>query len=127
RAIGYYEQALAISREIGDRQSESIILENIGDLMVDQGNLPEAIHIYSQAIEIADDIGFVPMQNYGRSGLAKAHLFSRDLLKARATIEAACRYDVPQNNHNVWALYGVITLRQGDQAAAHKAFATAVE
>ena len=57
--------------------------------------------------------------------LALAHLCAGDLTAARAAAEAARRYDVPQNNHYVLALLGVIALRQGDRAAAQEAFTAA--
>src|SRR5690606_30413165 len=43
-----------------------------------------------------------------------------------ATIEAALGYDVPENNHNVSALHGIIALRQGDEVAARRAFVRAI-
>ena len=61
-----------------------------------------------------------------RWGLAQAYLFQNDLVNARATIEAALQYDVPQNNHNATALHGIIALRQGDASTARQAFTRAI-
>jgi len=46
---------------------------------------------------------------------------------ARTTIETTLQSDVPQNNHNVSALHGIIALRQGDASAAHQSFTRAIE
>ena len=66
------------------------------------------------------------MQNYARWGLAQAYLFQNDLVNARATIEAALQYDVPQNNHNATALHGIIALRQGERETAQEAFTKSI-
>ncbi len=63
---------------------------------------------------------------YARWGLAQAYLFQNDLVNARATIEAALQYDVPENNHNASALHGIIALRQGDEVTARGAFVRAI-
>ena len=58
---------------------------------------------------------------------ALACLYSGDLSAGRAAAEAACQYDVPQNNHYVSTLLGVIALRQGNQAAARQSFTVAMD
>jgi tetratricopeptide (TPR) repeat protein len=126
KAIEFHEQALVISREIGDRRSESIDLENTGHAWLSISEYQNAKESYQQAIQIADEISFPQTQSWARWGLAQAYLFvetsevSKDfgsLTAARATIEAALEYDVPQNNHNTSALHGIILLRMRDASA----------
>ena len=62
----------------------------------------------------------------GNETLALARLATVDLPGARAAAEAARAHDVPQNNHNVLALLGLIALRQGDRVAAAEAFSAAL-
>jgi tetratricopeptide (TPR) repeat protein len=126
RAMEYYEQSLGIAREIGYRFLESENLANKGYVLVDQGEWDKAVEIYNQAIQIADEIGSAQFQDAARQGLALAHLYTGDLPAARAAAETARQYDIPQNNHDVLALLGVILLRQGDRPAAQEAFAAAV-
>lgn len=127
KAIEYHEQALVIAREIGYRFLESASLINMGDTFVYQNEWTKAIRLYNQAREIADEIGYIQIQNESRSGLARAHLHSGDLEAARSIAESAFKYDYPKNNHNVFALLGVIALRQGDSASAKDAFEAAME
>ena len=49
RAIGFYEQHLAIEREIGDRQGEGAALGNLGIAYADLGQVERAIGFYEQA------------------------------------------------------------------------------
>jgi tetratricopeptide (TPR) repeat protein len=126
RALDFYEKSIVIEREIGDRRSESIGLENIGYAFLNLEEYQKGKESYQQAIQIADEISFPQTQNAARWGLAQSCLFQNDLVNARAAIEAALQYDVPDNNHNVSALHGIIALRQGDEVAARGAFVRAI-
>jgi tetratricopeptide (TPR) repeat protein len=53
RAIGYYEQALAIRREIGDRRGEGSDLCNLGSAYAQLGDARRAIGYYEQALVLS--------------------------------------------------------------------------
>jgi tetratricopeptide (TPR) repeat protein len=57
KAIEYHEQALIISREIGDRRGEGADLGNLGLAYSDLGQVEKAIEYYGQALVIAREIG----------------------------------------------------------------------
>ncbi|MDD2756554.1 MAG: tetratricopeptide repeat protein, partial [Methanothrix sp.] len=57
KAIEYYEQVLAISREIGDRMGEGNALGNLGLAYAVLGDAKNAIEYYAQALAIAREIG----------------------------------------------------------------------
>jgi len=57
RAIGLYEQALAIDREIGDRRGEAVDLGNVGNCYHDLGETRRAIGLYEQALAIDRETG----------------------------------------------------------------------
>ncbi|MBI3092471.1 MAG: tetratricopeptide repeat protein [Candidatus Tectomicrobia bacterium] len=57
RAIDCHEQALAISREIGDRRGEGNQLGNLGLCYQDLGEVGRAIDNYEQALAISREIG----------------------------------------------------------------------
>jgi|GEM_PF-1471886 len=56
-AIGSYEKALAIAREIGDRRGEGNALGNLGLVYADLAQIDKAIGCYEQALVIAREIG----------------------------------------------------------------------
>jgi len=114
KALKNYEKALEIKSAIGDRAGESIVLQNTGQVFLEFKEYIKAKENYLQAIQIADEISFPVEQLNARWGLAQAYLSQNDLVNARATIEAALGYDVPENNHNASALYGIILLRMRD-------------
>jgi tetratricopeptide (TPR) repeat protein len=126
RAIEFRERALAIDREVGSLVDESVDLENLGLLFIDANMIHKAVETYGEAIALADSINFPQTQSYARWGLALAHLHVANVESARSAVESARRYDVPENNHNVFALLGIISLRQLDLRAAQDAFATAI-
>ena len=124
--IKYYEQAQDVIRNIGDPRSEAQVHENLGHAYLNLVENQKALLHYQQSIQIADKISFLIPQNYARWGLAQAYLFQNDLVNARATIEAALNYDVPENNHNASALHGLIALRQGERETAQEAFTKSI-
>jgi hypothetical protein len=58
--------------------------------------------------------------------LHDAYLYVGDVPGARIAADAARVHDVPENNHNVLALLGLIALRQDDRGAAAQAFSAAI-
>ena len=56
-AAGYFEQALAIAREVGDRAGEGVTLVNLGELARTHGHAAEAADYYEQALAIAREVG----------------------------------------------------------------------
>jgi len=126
KAIDYHEQALKIDREIGDRKGETQDIDSLGKALIDQNDFKKAIHALNDAIQLADEIGFVKSQNEARHSLGLACLYTEDLPNARTTAETALKFDFPQNNHNISALLGLITLRQNEIHPARQAFETAV-
>ncbi len=126
KSTEFYQQALTIIEEIGDVRNKAYAIDNLGLVYLDLDKLVFAIKIFKEAIEVSDEISLPIIQNGSRWGLAQAYLLQNDLVNARATIEAALQYDVPDNNHNASALHGIIALRQGDEVAARGAFVRAI-
>ncbi len=75
-AIGYYEQALAIAREVGDRRSEGVWLVNLGRAYARLGETRRAIEYHEQALAIAQEMGDRRAEGpiLGNLGLAYAAL-----------------------------------------------------
>ncbi|WP_440955461.1 tetratricopeptide repeat protein [Methanosarcina sp. Mfa9] len=57
KAIEYYEQALKIAKEIGDRRGEGADLGNLGNAYRNLGEPRKAIEYYEQALKISKEIG----------------------------------------------------------------------
>jgi tetratricopeptide (TPR) repeat protein len=56
-ALSYYEQALAIRREVGNRGGEGAALNNLGGVYNVLGEKQEALSYYEQALVISREIG----------------------------------------------------------------------
>jgi tetratricopeptide (TPR) repeat protein len=123
RAIDHHQQHLAIARDIGDRYGEGNALVSLGDVYRDTGRWVQAHEYFQDASKIADAIGNRQNQHEARFSLALARLYAGDLGAAREAIDGARQYDYPQNTAAAWTATGVIRLRQGEPAAASKAFA----
>jgi tetratricopeptide (TPR) repeat protein len=84
KAIEYYEQALKISREIGDRKKEGIWLGDLGNAYRDLGETRKAIEYYEQTLKIFREIGDRKREGAGLGNLGNAY---SDLGKIRKAIE----------------------------------------
>ncbi|MDT9196700.1 tetratricopeptide repeat protein [Limnospira sp. PMC 1042.18] len=56
-ALNYFNQALPIRREVGDRSGEATTLTNIGLVYNALGNRTEALNYYNQALSMRRDVG----------------------------------------------------------------------
>ena len=91
KAIGYYEQALVISREIGDRRGEGNRLGNLGNAYARLGEVEKAIGYHEQALVISREIGDRRGEGsvLGNLGIAYARL--GEVEKAIGLLEQALR------------------------------------
>ena len=89
RAIDLHTQALAIFRDIGDRQGEGAALGNLGLCRYSLGEYERAIDLHAQALAIARDIG----DRYGEANaldyLGRAWLASGEARRAVTLLEQA--------------------------------------
>ncbi|HPQ70876.1 MAG TPA: tetratricopeptide repeat protein [bacterium] len=76
KAAQYHEQALAIDREIGDRQGEAADLGNLGLVYQNLGELEKAAQYHEQALAIHRELGVRQgeAQNLGNLGIVYANL-----------------------------------------------------
>ena len=57
KAIEFYEKALWIAQEIGDKRNERIWFGNLGNAYRDLGDIGEATEFYEKALRITREIG----------------------------------------------------------------------
>ncbi len=57
KAIDYYQKALTVAREIGDRQSEGKALGNLGNAYDSLGSYAQTVEYHQQSLAIAREIG----------------------------------------------------------------------
>ena len=59
KALRHHEQALAMSRDIGDRWGVATSLGNIGSIYRDKGRLDEALKYDNEALTVARKVGYL--------------------------------------------------------------------
>jgi tetratricopeptide (TPR) repeat protein len=116
------EDARRLARSIGYRLIECAAMSLLGNLMMREGRLEDASRLYDEAIRVADDSNAVQMQMVARRLLAFAYLLAGDLPRARTVAEDAAKYKFPRGYSSTLVVGGLVALRQGDTAAASKAF-----
>ena len=72
--MDYYEQALTIRREVGDRSGEGTTLSNLGkSSTIALGKKPDALCYYEQALAIHREVGDRSMEGATLSNLGKLY------------------------------------------------------
>lgn len=84
KAIEYFDQAIKISRGIGDRQREGNLVVNLGIVYKDLGKPIKAIEYYDQAIKNLREIGYKQGEGHILINLGIAY---KDLGEPRKAIE----------------------------------------
>jgi tetratricopeptide (TPR) repeat protein len=125
-AIGYYEEALAISREIGDRRGEGNALGNLGIAYYSLGQVREAIGYHEQALAISREIGDRRGEgrHLGNLGLAYADLGQvREAIRYHEQALAITREigDRSSEGHNLGSLASALTDEEQYYDAIHSA------
>ncbi len=89
KAIDYFEKALAIDREIGDRGAEGDALASLGVVYANLGETHKAIASYEQALTIAREIGARRGEGTALGNLGLAYADLGETRKAIAYYEQA--------------------------------------
>ncbi len=122
KAIDYYDQALKIANDIGDRRGEGAILGNLGLAYFHLGEPLKGIEYHEQALKIAHEMSDREVEgaNLGNQGLAYFHLGEPH--KAIVYHEQALKISREigdMRNEGVWL--GNLGLTYSDLGDPHKA------
>jgi predicted ATPase len=89
RVYDAFERALALSREIGSRKYEGIILGSLGGILRQQGRMEEARTAYETATAIHREVGDRPSEQNGMDGLGVLHLLQGRMAEAQQCFDSA--------------------------------------
>ena len=81
-AVGYYDDSLAVLREIGDRDQQALALSNLGGALLGKGDLDSAAGHLLDAIDALETSG-------GGEHLSETHRFLAEVHLARGDLDAA--------------------------------------
>jgi tetratricopeptide (TPR) repeat protein len=121
RAITYYEQALEIARQIGDRRGDGAHLGNLGIAYSRLGQVQRAITCYEQALEIARQIGDRRGAGNHLGNLGNAYYSLRQVERAITYYEQAleiARQIGDRRNEGVWCWNLGLLYEDADPARA---------
>ena len=89
KALEYYQRALAVRREIGDRAGEAVTLSNIGLVYYELGNNEAALNYYQQALNLTGALGIRETEAYVLGNRARAYQSQGKLNDALNDINSA--------------------------------------
>jgi tetratricopeptide (TPR) repeat protein len=87
-----FNAALAAARRTGHERDESVALDRIGDVLVAQGNLPEALKSFRDGLSIADRLAKSDPGNAGwQRDLSVSYIMIGDVLVAQGNLPEALK------------------------------------
>ena len=126
QAIDLLTQALAISRDIGDRYGEAVTLDHLGRACLTSGETQRAVTLLEQAVAIADTTGAIEPGVGARSGLARAHLHLGNPAAALALMAARRALPYPVEEPAMRLLEGLALLELQRPNESTRAFSDAI-
>jgi tetratricopeptide (TPR) repeat protein len=131
KSLKYYQQALKINREIGNKDGEAVNIGNIGVIYRIQGNLKYALKYYQQALEINREIGNKEREAGIISNIGVIYRIQGNLEKALKYYQQALEIDkkigFKEGKANDINNIGVICKFQGKPKEALKNYQQALE
>ncbi len=82
RALACYEEALEIARKLGDRALECRVLNNLGRLHAELGQVDRGIEMFDRAVRIAREIRDPEIVESAERNLRQAKELDRERLEA---------------------------------------------
>jgi tetratricopeptide (TPR) repeat protein len=126
KAFDYTNQALSITIEIHEKDSEGYKRRDLGRILVWLGKQNEGLQSLVNALKIADELSIPRLRHYAGYDLAWANLISGRISEAVDAIERAHEFITGRNSANTHALSGVVFARSGDIDKAITSFEAAI-
>ncbi|KAH0549414.1 G-protein-signaling modulator 2 [Cotesia glomerata] len=82
QAVGYYEENLALMRELGDSAAQGRACGNLGNTFYLLGEFQKAIHYHNERLKIAREFGDKAAERRANSNLGNSHIFLGEFEKA---------------------------------------------
>ena len=131
RAMAYYEESVALWRDLGDKQGMAATLDNLGNVALAQGAYGRASDLYEEGLalrrELGDRLGIaVTLDGLGNVALAQGDY-------GRAATLSGQSLDLRRALHDRWGTalalitLGNVALQQGDDVGAAPLFAEGLE
>ncbi len=90
-ASHYYERGLEVARKANDLGGQANILSYLGDLMVEQNEVRQAITYYKQALKVEGQRPGITPRSFYYDVLSTLYLRDRDYQNAKETIDQALK------------------------------------
>ena len=124
RALDYFNQALAISEELGDRRTKSIRLQNLGLLWKKTGDTAKALEAQTQSLALARAVGDRQAEGRTLIALSELYLLKGDKETARDSLTQALELSRatgdPVGEAAVLRELGTLAATNGDRQGAIK-------
>lgn len=125
QALELYERADEIAQETGLREMTAIIRYNAGRALLALNRLEEAVAKASNGLAIGLEFNNWRLSSYCGYLAAQGRFFQHDLDAAEGSLNEATKMAVPENEHDLLALSGLIAFKRRRMPDARHGFADA--
>ncbi len=93
QALAFFEQALPLRRQVGDKAGEATTLNNIGAVYAALGDKPKALDYYNQALPLMRQVGDRWGESITRYNMAMVYADLGDLAQAEEQLQIVVALD----------------------------------
>ena len=131
KAIEYYEKALAIAHEKGDKINESVLLENIGSVYIDLGEIKKAEKYYEKALALVQEKGDKIREGIYTSAMGESNLirgeWNSSLKLFHKALEISENIEHSPTQAEILSMIGKLQINSGDWDNARTNFNKSIE
>ena len=101
KALGYYEEALPLRRQVGDRSGEATTLNNIGAVYSALGEKGKALGYYEEALPLSRQVGDRFGESVTRFNMAMVFVHLGRLAEAEQQLQIVVQIDEAVGHPNL--------------------------
>ena len=127
----YYERALKIQLEAGDKNGASITIGNIGLILNDKGDIKGALEYFFRSLKMQEELHDINSMGYSLNNIASTYMYQGDTAKAMEFMEKSikCRKETGDKRGYAISLGNIGSLyrRQNKITTALESFTNALK
>jgi tetratricopeptide (TPR) repeat protein len=109
-----------------DFPAKGTLFHSLAEVLIDSEQYEKAIKYAKDGFKIGKDINSSKLKIENGCALARCYLYQNNLSLAYTQAMTAKKYKIPEYQYYALGLFGLISLRQGDQQVAYDSFKKAL-
>ncbi len=125
-ALDYFQQALKIKREIGDKLGIGTVLNNIGEIYLKQNDLDQSLMLFNEALVILKKVGNKKETSISLKNIGEIYFKNGNIEKAKEILQEAFKLSnelgYPRGIANSSLLLSQVAIKQMDYKTTYEMY-----